>query len=163
MGFWEPSLVEHEPGKLLMMARTATGCLYECRSADGGSTWTAPARSAVPNPLAPPVRTQIPGTGTIVLLHNPRVEIKSGWHGGPRTVLALRTSRDGGRTWSAPCPIAESGDENDWYDYPAVRWMDDTLHVAYRAIAMRNRGQGGFRTVGIGYRTLTSAWLKEAK
>ena len=160
-GFWEPSLVEHEPGKLLMMARTATGWLYECRSEDGGSTWTDPARSVVPNPLAPPALTQIPGTGTIVLLHNPRVEMESGWHGGPRTVLALRTSRDGGQSWSDPRPIAESGGENDWYDYPAVRWTDGTLHVAWRAIATRNRGQGGFRTVGIGTRTLTSAWIEQ--
>jgi hypothetical protein len=86
--------------------------------------------------------------------------MESGWHGGPRTVLALRTSREGGRSWTAPRPIAESGDENDWYDYPTVRRVDDTLHVAYRAIARRNRGQGGFRTIGIGYRTLTWAWIE---
>jgi len=161
-GFWEPSLVEHAPGKLLMMARTATGWSYECRSEDGGCTWTDPARSAVPNPLAPCVLTQIPATETLVLLHNPRVEMESGWHGGPRTVLALRTSQDAGRSWSDPQPIAVSANESDWYDYPAVRWADDTLHVAYRAITTRDHGRGGFRTVGIAHQPLMVSSLLHA-
>jgi len=159
-GFWEPSLVEHAPGKLLMMARTATGWLYECRSEDGGSTWTNPARSTVPNPLAPPVLTQVPGTGTLVLLHNPRVQMESGWHGGPRTVLALRTSQDGGRSWNDPRTIVQSADESAWCDYPAVRWVGRTLRVVYRAIATLAHGNGGFRTVGLEHQALDRAWIR---
>ncbi len=47
-GFWEPSLVEHAPGKLLMMARTATGWLSESRSDDNGTTWNTPSKTNIP-------------------------------------------------------------------------------------------------------------------
>ncbi|NDF00396.1 MAG: exo-alpha-sialidase, partial [Verrucomicrobia bacterium] len=57
-GFWEPSLVEHAPGKLLMLGRTTTGWLWESRSEDNGSTWNQPVQSTVPNPVAPPVLTR---------------------------------------------------------------------------------------------------------
>ncbi|MFM7291601.1 MAG: FAD-dependent oxidoreductase, partial [Planctomycetia bacterium] len=131
-GFWEPSLVEHAPGKLLMLARTPNGWLWESRSADNGTTWSMPVKTAVPNPVAPPVLTRVPGTDTLVLIQNPEVDLKSGWHGGPRRALAFRTSTNGGRTWSEPTDLYRATEDGLWIDYPAVRWIDGNLHMVWR-------------------------------
>ncbi len=52
-GFWEPALVEHAPGRLLMMARTSVGWLYESRSQDNGP---GPSLCAPPCPTPSPRR-----------------------------------------------------------------------------------------------------------
>ena len=131
-GFWEPALVEHAPGKLLMLGRTPNGWFWESRSADNGTTWSMPVKTAVPNPVAPPVLTRVPGTDTLVLIQNPEVDLKSGWHGGPRRALAFRTSTDGGRTWSEPTDLYRATEKDLWVDYPAIRWIDGNLHMVWR-------------------------------
>lgn len=152
-GFWEPSIVEYAPNKLLMLARTATGWLWESRSDDNGSTWSKPAPSKVPNPIAPPVLTRVPDTETLVLIQNPDVAMESGWHGGPRRALAYRLSRDGGKTWTDPVDIFRSRDDALWVDYPSVRWIGEELHLVWRH-ATRTRGESGLGGVGIYHRTL---------
>jgi Neuraminidase (sialidase) len=137
-GFWEPALVELSPGSLLMMARTSTGWLYESRSSDNGASWTAPVRSTVPNPIAPPVLTKVPGTETLLLLQNSRVAMGVERLGGLRTLLAYRTSCDEGRTWSEAQPILESKDGTVWHDYPSILWREGNLHVATRYIEVLN-------------------------
>ena len=133
-GFWEPALVEHAPGKLLMLGRTTTGWLWESRSEDNGTTWSAPVQSTVPNPVAPPVLTRVPGTDTLVLIHNPDVKLSDSWHGGERVALAFRTSHDAGRTWSAATDIYRAPNNQLWVDYPAVRWIKGQLHLVWRHI-----------------------------
>ncbi len=133
-GFWEPALVEHAPGKLLMLGRTTTGWLWESRSEDNGTTWSAPVQSSVPNPVAPPVLTRVPGTETLVLILNPDVKLNDNWHGGERLALAFRTSKDSGRTWSAPTDIYRAPNNKLWVDYPAVRWIKGQLHLVWRHI-----------------------------
>ncbi len=141
-GFWEPSLVEHAPGKLLMLGRTTTGWLWESRSEDSGSTWSAPVQSSVLNPVAPPVLTHVPGTDTLVLIHNPDVKLSDSWHGGERLALAFRTSHDGGRTWSAATDIYRAPNNQLWVDYPAVRWIKGQLHLVWRHINRANPASG---------------------
>ena len=133
-GFWEPSLVETAPGRLLMLGRTTTGWLWETRSQDNGTTWSAPAQSSIPNPVAPPVLTRIPESDILVLLQNPDVNLEDSWHGGERVALAFRTSRDGGKTWSAATDIFRSPNTDLWVDYPAVRWIQGQLHLIWRHI-----------------------------
>jgi photosystem II stability/assembly factor-like uncharacterized protein len=41
-GMAEPCVAEVAPGRLLMLARTGSGCLYRAGSDDGGDTWSAP-------------------------------------------------------------------------------------------------------------------------
>ena len=141
-GFWEPALVEHAPGKLLMLARTTTGWLWESRSEDNGTTWSAPVQSTVPNPVAPPVLTRVPGTDTLVLIHNPDVKLSDSWHGGERVALAFRTSHDAGRTWSAATDIYRAPNNQLWVDYPAVRWIKGQLHLVWRHIDRGTPGGG---------------------
>jgi hypothetical protein len=135
IGFWEIAVVEHDPGQLLMYARTASGWLYETRSNDYGSTWTTPRRSDIAYPIAPPNLTRVPGTSTIVLLSNPHVTYDSHFSGGPRSVLALHCSDDGGRTWHGYRELEFDGDLGDgfWslYSYPDFAWRGDTLHIVY--------------------------------
>jgi len=137
-GFWEPSVVEYAPGRLLMLGRTSTGFLWESRSEDFGATWSAPVRSPVPNPIAPPVLTKISGSDILLLLHNPRVAMGVERLGGHRTILAYRTSRDAGRSWSEPQTIIESKDGSHWFDYPAILWRGKQLHLACRHIGVVN-------------------------
>jgi lysophospholipase L1-like esterase len=141
-GFWEPSLVEHAPAKLLMLARTTTGWLWESRSEDNGTTWSAPTQSTVPNPVAPPVLTRVPGTDTLVLIHNPDVKLSDSWHGGERFALAFRTSHDAGRTWSEATDIYRAPNNQLWVDYPAVRWGKGQLHLVWRHINRANPASG---------------------
>ncbi len=133
-GFWEPSLVETAPGKLLMLGRTTTGWLWETRSEDNGTTWSTPLQSSIPNPVAPPVLSRIPGTDILVVLQNPDVKMESSWHGGERVALAFRTSHDGGKTWSASTDIYRTSNTELWVDYPAVRWIEGQLHLVWRHI-----------------------------
>ena len=141
-GFWEPSLVETAPGKLLMLGRTTTGWLWETRSEDNGTTWSAPVQSSIPNPVAPPVLTRIPDCDTLVLIQNPEVNITQSWHGGERVALAFRTSRDEGKTWSAATDIYRSPNTDLWVDYPAVRWIEGRLHLVWRHIHRANPTSG---------------------
>jgi len=141
-GFWEPALVEHASAKLLMLGRTTTGWLWESRSDDNGTTWSAPVQSTVPNPVAPPVLTRVPGTDTLVLIHNPDVELSDSWHGGERVALAFRTSQDSGRTWSTPTDIYRAPNNQLWVDYPAVRWVKGQLHLVWRHIVKANPASG---------------------
>ena len=143
-GFWEPALVEHAPAKLLMLGRTTTGWLWESRSEDNGTTWSTPVQSTVPTPVAPPVLTRIPDSDTLVLIQNPDVNITKSWHGGARVALAFRTSRDGGKTWSASTDIYRSPDTKLWVDYPAMRWVKGQLHLVWRHIrSLTDKELGG--------------------
>jgi Neuraminidase (sialidase) len=158
-GFWEASLAETAPGKLLMLGRTATGFLWETRSEDAGETWGRLTRTDLPHPLAPPVLTKAPNSDVLVLLHNPDVDPKARM-GGLRTRLVYRTSRDAGRTWSEPSVIVESSDGKLWYDYPAVLWIHGNLHIACRRIELEN---GRLSTVGMYYTVLPQAIWATAK
>ncbi len=130
-GFWETGMVECAKGKLLMIGRTATGWAYQSRSDDFGSTWSEPARfRALRNPEAPVYLTMIPGSNDILMLYNPIVDVASGWHLGPRTILAAQISSDQGRTWHGYRELAYST-AGQWFCYPCARWVGNTLHVAY--------------------------------
>ncbi len=153
-GFWESSLVEHAPGKLLQIGRTANGWAYETRSDDYGSTWTQPTRCpAFRNPLAPVHITMIPGTKNMLLLFNPIVEPKPRNLGGDRWILAAQISSDGGRTWRGYRELEYPG-HTDWICYPCMYWVGDTPHVAYH---YWNGGNTMTRTHDTRYQRLTKA------
>ncbi len=146
----EPCIVEVEPDELLMVFRTLRGFLYESRSEDGGRTWTGPCRSPLANPRAPARLEKIPGRDAILVVHNPDTA-RDGWHRGARLRLVVRTSRDGGRTWSDARELEHSRRDH-WYDYPSVLWDGDVLHLAYRSVP---RGSKGWKRVDVLYQRVT--------
>ena len=150
----EPCVVEWRKGQLLMVHRTLRGWLYESRSTDNGETWSPPTRSTVANPRAPARLERIPGSGHILMIHNPHTSGRD-WHKGARLVLASQTSPDGGLTWEHYRQLEYDG--KTWYDYPSVFWVGDTLHVAYRATA----GALGTSRTDVRYLKLKRDWLVE--
>jgi hypothetical protein len=132
-GFWETSVVEVENGRLLLYGRTASGWIYESRSENFGTTWSEPAQTHIPNPLAPMRLSRIPDTGVLLMVRNPLVDMESGWHGGVRRVLAFQTSSNGGRSWSRCRQLEFVTKQRQWFDYPFLLWDDDVLNLGYRA------------------------------
>jgi Neuraminidase (sialidase) len=95
--------------KVLMLARTPEGHLWELRSEDDGETWSAPARTTIVQPDAPPMVFKVSGNKTLICLHHNR------YHGqrynglsakdpamADRSEVWFSTSTDDGRTWSEP-------------------------------------------------------------
>lgn len=87
-------------GRVLFIARTPEGHLWQLRSEDDGQTWTAPQPTALIHPDAPPMICQL-DDGTIVALHHNR---HTGGHfnHGDRSEVWVSISRDEGSTWSEP-------------------------------------------------------------
>ena len=108
-GAMEPGLIELKDGRVLQIIRTQTGYLWRSYSTDGGDTWTTAEPWNIEAPESPATITRIPGTGALLLVLNPIVELKNPEktvlgtnHGGARTPLAAMISRDEGRSWTRP-------------------------------------------------------------
>lgn len=129
-GFWEGSLVEHEPGRLLMYGRTTADRLYASRSEDGGQSWSTPQPTGIAHPIAPPCLTRVPGSKRLLMIRNPDVEPNAGWHHGRRIRLIVEASDDLGTTWE-PILELENSRGKTWYMYPSLCWTDDHLHLIY--------------------------------
>lgn len=137
-GLWEGSIARlPRAGHLLLYGRTDNDWFWESRSADNGTTWSKPVRSALRNPQAPAKLYNVPGSKAIVLLQNPYVSGEGKWPNGERWILASMVTTDGGRTWHGYRQL-EYTSHDEWYHYPClyfdfprggsgVRWA----HVAY--------------------------------
>ncbi len=67
----EPTIVQLSDGRLVMLLRVdGTACLWRSESTDHGRTWSAAARTEIPNPGNKPKLIPMPD-GRIVLLHTP--------------------------------------------------------------------------------------------
>jgi len=118
-GAIQPTLLSLPGGRLLALCRSQQSRITESRSADGGSTWTAMAVTALPNP-----NSGIDG-----------VTLADGRH------LLVYNHTDRGRS---PLNVAVSADGTDWrpavvlenepgeFSYPAViQTADGLVHVTY--------------------------------
>jgi predicted neuraminidase len=117
--FDEHMVVALPDGTLWMLLRTLRG-LAESFSADGGRTWTLVRPSGFgPHPSSR-VWFGTLADGTIVLIGNAASMTRDG--------IGVRTSTDGGRTWSFPFVI----DGRAGLSYPdAAQDGDGLLHVVY--------------------------------
>ena len=101
-GLRYPAVVEFEPGRLLLLAATATHRIYRSESPDGGRTWTPPTEvTTLVAPEAPLALTPLArGAGLMVAWnhHSRRGD------GPDRVRLSVATSADGIR-WAAPRPL----------------------------------------------------------
>ncbi len=94
----EPTLVEVEPGKLLMLLRTRLGRFYQSRSQDNGDTWTRPEPTQLAGTQVPAQIRKLPGTGhlLVVFTQQSEEEIRRGLI---RTRLSTAVSRNQGGIW----------------------------------------------------------------
>ena len=88
-------------GRVLALARTCEGHLWELRSDDDGKTWTTPKPTALVHPDAPPMLFQLADGKTLVAFHH---NVHSGGHFNmrDRSQIWVSLSTDEGRSWSQP-------------------------------------------------------------
>ena len=122
----QPALLVHPGGKLQALCRSKNSAIVETWSSDGGETWSAMAKTALPNSSAGIDAVTLAG-GRHLLVYNHTVR------GGPfpssREVLNAAVSPDG-RRWQAALVLArEKGAE---FSYPAViQTRDGKVHITY--------------------------------
>ncbi|MCI0622851.1 MAG: glycoside hydrolase [Acidobacteria bacterium] len=95
----EPTIVEVEPGKLLMYMRAdAIPRLYKSWSFDNGETWSAPSPTPLASGSSPAQLRRIPGTGDLLVVWNQHSEeeIRKGFI---RSRLSSAVSRTKGAIW----------------------------------------------------------------
>ena len=150
----EPSVVELDGGRLLMVCRTRRGYLARSCSQDDGLTWSEP--ELIPelnDPYAGFLAARIPATGDVLVIYcnNPlapafyrgekqqlvRVGELEIALGQVRSPLTSAISTDGGRTWGRfRCIATDPEGVYDDYGYPGITWIDDdrTALVNYHAL-----------------------------
>ena len=94
----EPTVVELEDGRLLMVLRAGMGRMYKSYSSDDGLSWTRPAAVHVAAANAPAAIRRMPSTGELLMVWNQasRQEIVSS---RCRIRLSCAISKDEGQTW----------------------------------------------------------------
>ncbi len=94
----EPTVIELEDGRLMMLIRNYLGWIYRSYSTDHGATWSEPENSGIPSPGSMATIRRMP-TGDLLLIYNwaPRDKITGPW---PRNHLSTLISKDEGKTWS---------------------------------------------------------------
>lgn len=88
-------------GRVLMLARTREGHLWELRSHDDGRTWSEPKPTPLVHPYAPPMLFHLSDGKTLVVLIHNRCTGPTGF-GLDRSELWSAISHDDGHTWSEP-------------------------------------------------------------
>lgn len=91
--------------KVLMLARSPEGHLWQLRSEDDGESWTEPKPTPLVHPLAPPMLFHLSdGKSLVAFIHNrcTRGQNTVAGNGLDRSELWASVSRDDGFTWSEP-------------------------------------------------------------
>lgn len=130
----ENNVVELADGSMAMLIRSdGDGCLLRSDSQDRGRTWTAPARTDIPNPGSK-ARLHRFSDGRILLVHNPNAQTshpntrpQAACHRNP---LSIWISDDDMRTWDY---------KRDLTDFPGMLAYPDgvldeannRLHIAF--------------------------------
>lgn len=141
--FQEPALTARTDGSVWLLGRSVSGWYFESVSWDGGLTWTRAKQSKIEAMTAPPQLKRL-SDGRLLLVWNPYTDEvieylgKTGAteFGGnvivganfKRSILAIATSADDGRTWSAPLVVADGSPELG-YCYPSVLEVPETGEV----------------------------------
>ncbi len=157
-GAMEPGLIERRDGRVMQILRTQTGLIWRAFSSDGGETWTEANPWNLESPEAPATLAAVPGTGDWLLVWNPHVAwanpartVLGANHGGPRTPLAARLSRDEGETWGAPRNL--EADPACTYAYTSI-----TFHEGRALLTYYHFPQGG-KLLSLKFRSVPLGWF----
>jgi len=119
-GVIQPTLWEHDPGRVKMLMRSTerVGCVCASASDDYGRTWSPAERVPIPNPNSGLDAVRLTD-GRILLACNP---VREG-----RTPLSVLVSEDNGVTWPRRVDLETGTGE---YSYPSVIQADGgRVHV----------------------------------
>ena len=94
----EPSVVEVEPNKLMMILRTTLGRLFQSWSTDNGETWSRPFPTQLAGTEAPGKIRKLPATGHLLVVWT-QVGSEEVHRGLIRARLSSAISRNGGGMW----------------------------------------------------------------
>jgi len=142
-GMAEPSIAETADGRLLMLARTGSGCLYASWSQDEGYTWSVSEPTTLPAACSPLTLKALPD-GRLIVFYNHTPPLAKGAF-FPRTPLVYAVSEDSGKTWSEPFLVDESGAilKDRQVIYPAICFTDEGMLVIYSRHAADPAGTFG--------------------
>ena len=151
-GMAEPCVAEVAGGRLLMLARTGSGCHHASWSDDGGDTWSAPELTPLTAACSPLTLKTLPD-GRLIVFYNHAKPLGSGASspatqpGGapgvttrhlvgaflPRTPLCYAVSADGGRPWGEAVIVDDAGvEKKDRQNiYPSVCFTGEGMVVVY--------------------------------
>lgn len=122
VGLIQPTLWEDAEGGVHAFMRSDAGAIYRSDSADGGATWSKPARTRLPNNNSG-IDLTSDGKGNVWLVYNP---VGENW--GVRHPLSLAVSTDNGRHFSEIL-VPEPGCGE--FSYPAIAFRNNTLFITY--------------------------------
>lgn len=130
-GMAEPCVAEVADGKLLMLARTGSGCNYQSWSDDGGDTWCEPEPTTQTAACSSLTLKTLPD-GRLIVFYNHVAPLGPGAF-FPRTPLCYAVSNDGGMTWGEPVIVDESGVllNDQQVIYPSVCFTPAGMLVVY--------------------------------
>jgi predicted neuraminidase len=122
----QPSILTYPNGKMQMISRSRESRLMSLWSDDNGKTWSEMEKTDVPNPNSGTDAVTLKD-GSQLLIYNPAVNTPGKW-GGPRSPLALASSKDG-KTWTNVLTLEDQPGE---YSYPAIiQSKDGMVHITY--------------------------------
>jgi sialidase-1 len=129
-GFQEPGVVELADGKIFSWMRTDQGAQFGCYSADDGTRWPLPEKTALESPESPASIKRLPGSGELLAVFNDHSG-KFKFPKGRRSPLVAAISSDGGKTWPR-LKVIES-DPDGCFCYTAIHFTKDAVLLAYCA------------------------------
>lgn len=117
----QPTLLQHEDGRIQALCRTKNGKITEMWTENNGATWTRMKATHLPNPNSAVEAVTLADNRGFVLIYNHSET--------SRDTLHVATSQDG-RKWNAALVLeSETGAE---FSYPAaIQSADGKVHVTY--------------------------------
>jgi len=130
-GMAEPCVAEVDGGRLLMLARTGSGCNYAAWSEDGGDTWSTPEPTSQTAACSALTLKTLPD-GRLIVFYNHAEPLGPGAF-FPRTPLCYTVSPNAGRSWDEPVLIDETGviRRDRQCIYPSVCFTPEGMLVVY--------------------------------
>ncbi len=123
----QPTILQHQGGKLQMLCRTRQNRIYMAWSEDNGRTWTDLEPAGLPNNNSG-IDAVTLDDGRHLLVYN---HINRDASDDRRNRLHVAISDDG-VNWSAVTALEDDADTGHEYSYPAViQAPDGTVHITY--------------------------------
>lgn len=123
----QPSILQYENGDLQILCRSRNQVVVESWSKDGGSSWSEPKATTLPNPNSGTDAVTL-NNGWQMIIYNDSYDKSGNNRSGERTPLNLAVSKDG-KIWEMVYTLESIPGE---YSYPAIiQGKDDSIHITY--------------------------------